>query len=209
MHAGTHTCILLYARSELIAVFATATLVLQNHWHRCFTFFQRDWFNCQVTWLLPDWGGATWTACKGKGFTYFLLSCLELAQVWPFCLAVWRAEFFSTGEKRNCHVSWKWTRQSLRLLWNKPLCCWENNTDGLNWGFWLSFTTESHCDTEPWWRAVCRKWRDSFSPVLQFLSPQHMLSICNGKAGVMVPRQGGVNAWGKVVGKRICIVFEK
>ena len=34
-------------------------------------------------------------------------------------------------------------------------------------------------------------------------------NACNGKAGVMVPWQGGVNAWGKEVGKRLHLVFEK
>lgn len=31
MRVGAYTCMVLYASSELMAVFSTATLVLQNH----------------------------------------------------------------------------------------------------------------------------------------------------------------------------------
>ena len=89
---------------------------------------------------------------------YYLLSwtCTSLTLL-PCCMG--KLSYFPAGEQRKCHVSWNWTRQSLSLLWNKPLRCWGNNTDGLKWVVWL-FTTEGHRDAEPWWRTVCRKWRD-------------------------------------------------
>lgn len=46
---------------------------------------------------------------------YYLLSWTCTSSALPSALLYGRSKFFSTGEKRNCHVSWKWTRQSLQV----------------------------------------------------------------------------------------------
>lgn len=124
------------------------------------SFFQRGWFNCQVTGLLPNWGRTTWTACKGKclDLLYFFQSCTRLAL--PPCY-VGNINSFPRGWKCHENDSGRQAVSQVALKQAFRLMGWQHWWVKMR-SLWLSFTPEGHCDAVPRWRGVYRKWRKNW-----------------------------------------------
>lgn len=134
-HTDACACVCLFMHAPTCKLWISGCVLHSHLYCKCtdtdvLLFLQRDWFNCQITGLLPNWGRTSWTACKGKSFRSFLYSSiLNLHKFGTSALLCGKAKPLShmwSVLEVNQAVSQVALKRMLRLM--------RNNTDGLKQG---------------------------------------------------------------------------